>query len=72
MEGIDSLANEIGVLRSKFSSVEARDDANKGRVTLNVVAPMILAQAEAKNVVKLCFGVGQLDVNHHVWLRLLV
>ena len=33
---------------------------------------MILAQAEAEDVVKLRFGTGQLDVSHHMGLRLLV
>ncbi len=33
---------------------------------------MIFAQAEAEDVVKLCFRVGQLDVNCHVGLRLLM
>ena len=42
------------------------------RVAIDVVAPMILAQTEAKDVVKFCFALGQLDVSHHMRLRLLV
>ena len=72
MEGIDPLADKVGVLGGEFDSVEACNDADERRVALDVVAPMILAQAEAKEVIKLRFGAGQLDVSHHVWLRLLV
>ena len=72
MEGIDSLADEVGVLGGEFSGIEAGNDADERRVTLNVVAPMIFAQAEAEDIVKLCFGAGQLDVSHHMGLRLLV
>ena len=72
MEGIDSLADKVGVLGGEFGSVEAGNDADESEVTLDVVAPMILSQAEAEDVIKLRFGAGQLDVSHHVWLCLLV
>ena len=72
MEGIDSLANKVGVLWCEFGRIEAGNDADESRITLNVVAPMVLAQAEAENVVKLSFGAGQLDVSHHMRFLLLV
>ena len=72
MEGIDSLADELGVLGGEFGGVEGGNDADERCVTLDVVAPMVLAQAEAEDVVKLSFGAGQLDVSHHMGLRLLV
>lgn len=72
MEGIDPLADKVGVLGGEFDSVEACNDADERRVALDVVAPMILAQAEAKEVIKLRFGAGQLDVSHNVGLCLLV
>ena len=72
MEGIDSLADEIGVLGGEFGSVEAGNDADESGVTLDVVAPMVFAQAEAEDIIKLYFGAGQLDVSHHMGLRLLV
>jgi len=72
MEGIDSLANKVGVLGCEFGRIEAGNDADESRITLNVVAPMVLAQAEAENVVKLCLVAGQLDVSHNVGLCLLV
>ena len=72
MECIDSLADEIGVLGGEFGSVEAGNDTDERRVTLDVVAPMVLAQAEAEDIIKLSFGAGQLDVGHHMGLRLLV
>ena len=43
MEGIDSLADEVGVLGGEFGSVEAGNDADESEVALDVVAPMILA-----------------------------
>ena len=58
MEGIDPLADKVGVLGGEFGSVEACNDADERRVALDVVAPMILAQAEAEDVIKLRFGAG--------------
>ena len=72
MEGIDSLADKVGVLGGKFGSIEAGNDADESGVALDVVAPMVLAQAEAKDIIKLHFGAGQLNMNHHMGLRLLV
>ena len=72
MEGIDSLADKVWVLGGEFSGVEACNDADERRVTLDVVAPMIFAQTEAEDVIKLRFGAGQLDMCHHMGLRLLV
>ena len=72
MKGIDSLADKVGVLWGKFFGIEPCNDADESGVALNVVAPMIFAQAEAEDVVKLCFGAGQLDVGHHMRLCLLV
>ena len=72
MEGIYTFADEVGVLGGEFGSIEACNDADESEITLDVVAPMVLAQAEAEYVVKLRFGAGQLNVSHHVWLRLLV
>ena len=72
MEGIDPLADKVGVLGGEFGSIEACNDADESEITLDVVSLMVLAQTEAEDVVKLRFGAGQLDVSHHVWLRLLV
>ena len=72
MEGIDPLADNVGVLGGEFGGVEAGNDADESGVILDVVAPMVLAQAEAEDIVKLCFGAWQLDVSHHMGLRLLV
>ena len=72
MEGIDTFADEVGVLGGEFGSIEAGNDADESGVALDVVAPMVFAETEAEDVFKLRFGAGQLDVNHHVWLRLLV
>ena len=72
MEGIDPLADKVGVLGGEFGSVEACNDANESGVTLDIVAPMVLAQAEAEDIIKLYFSAGQLDVGHHMGLRLLV
>ena len=71
MEGIDPLADKVGVLGGEFGSVEAGNDADESGVALDIVAPMVLAQAETEDVVKLCFGAGQLDVDNHMGLCLL-
>ena len=72
MEGIDSLTDKVGVFGGEFGSVKACNDADKSEIALDVVAPMVLAQAKTEDVVKLCFIAGQLDVGHHMGLRLLV
>jgi len=72
MESIDSLTDKVGVLWGEFSGIKAGNDADESEVALNVVAPMILAKAEAEDIIKLCFGAGQLDVSHNVGLCLLV
>ena len=72
MEGIDPLADEIGVLGGQFCGIDAGNDADECEIALDVVTPMVFSQAEAEDVIKLRFGAGQLDVSHHVWLRLLV
>lgn len=51
MECIDSLADEIWILGGESCSVEACNDADESEITLDVVAPMILAEAEAEDVV---------------------
>ena len=58
MECIDSLADKVWVLGSQFGGIEAGNNADECKITLDVVAPMVLAQAEAKDVVKLGFGWG--------------
>ena len=72
MKGIDSLADKIRVFGCQFCGIKAGNDTDESRVTLDVVAPMIFAQAEAEDIIKLRFGLGQLDVGHHMRLRLLV
>ena len=72
MEGIYTFADEVGVLGGEFGSIEAGNDADERRVALDVVAPMIFAQAETKDIIKLCFGARQLDMSHHMRLCLLV
>ena len=82
MEGIDPLADKVGVLGGEFCGVEAGNDADERRVTLDVVTPMVFAlyfypciiavPYQGTLNIKLRFGAGQLDVSHHVWLRLLV
>ena len=42
MEGIDSLADKVGVLGCQFSGIKACNDADESRVSFDVVAPMIL------------------------------
>ena len=50
MKGINPLADKVGVLWSEFGGIEACNDADECRVAFDVVAPMVLAQAEAKDM----------------------
>ena len=43
MEGIDSLADKVGVLGGEFGRVKAGNNTDESEITLDVVTPMILA-----------------------------
>jgi hypothetical protein len=53
VEGIDALTDEVWILGGEFCGIKACNDAEEGEITLNVLAPMVLAKAPAKDVVKL-------------------
>ena len=72
VEGVDALADEIGVLGGELAGVEACDDAEERQIALDVFAPFVLTQAPAKDVIELCLRLGQLDVGHEMRLRLLM
>ena len=82
MEGIDPLADKIRIFGGELCCIEACNDADECRVALDVVAPMVFAlyfypciiavPYQGTLNVKLRFGAGQLDVSHHMGLRLLV
>ena len=72
VEGVDTLADEIGVLGGELAGVEACDDAEERQIALDVFAPFVLAQAPAKDVIELGLRLGQLDVGHEMRLRLLM
>jgi len=57
-EGVNSFTDEVRVLGCQFFSVEACNDAEEGEITLDVLTPMVLPQAEAKDVVKLGLRLG--------------
>ena len=72
VKGVDALADEIGVPGGELAGVEACDDAEERQIALDVFAPFVLAQAPAKDIVKLGLRLGQLDVGHEMRLRLLM
>ena len=57
-EGINSFTDEVWGLGCQFFSVEACNDAEEGEIALDVFTPMVLPQAEAKDVVKLGLRLG--------------
>ena len=57
-KSINTLADEVWLFGCQFFSVEACNDAEEGEVALDVFAPMVLPQAEAKDVVKLGLRLG--------------
>ena len=68
-ESVDSFFDEVRILRRDFFCIlamasvpggraEACDDAEEGQITLDVFAPFVLTQAEAKDPIKLCFRFG--------------
>ena len=57
-KSINTLADEVRVLGRQFFCVEACNDAKEGEIALDVLTPMVLPQAEAKDVVKLGLRLG--------------
>ena len=55
VEGIDAFTDEVWVLGGEFGGIEAGNDTEERKITLDVLAPMVLSQAPAKDVVELCF-----------------
>ena len=47
VEGVDALADEIGVLGGELADVKACNDAEERQIALDVFAPFVLAQAPA-------------------------
>ena len=62
VEGVDALADEIGVLGGELAGVKACNNAEERQIALDVFAPFVLAKAPAKDVVELGLRLGQLDV----------
>ncbi len=57
-EGIDTFTDEVRVLVGEFGGIETCNDAEERQITFDVLAPMVLTQAPAKDVVKLCLRLG--------------
>ena len=57
-EGIDALTDEVWVFGDEFCGIETCNDAEEREITLNVLTPMVLSQAPAKDVIKLCLRLG--------------
>ena len=72
VEGVDALADKIGVFGGEFLGIKAGNDADEREVAIDVVAPMVLPEAKTEYVVKLCLRARLLDMNHHMGLTLLV
>jgi hypothetical protein len=69
---INTLLDKVRVLGCQFLGIIACNDAEKGEIALDVLAPMVLNQAETQDVVKLCLRLGQLYMGHDMGFSLLV
>ncbi len=72
VEGVDALADKIGVLGRKLFGIVACNDAEERKIALDIFAPFVLTQAPAKDIIKLCLRLGQLDMSHQMGLGLLM
>jgi hypothetical protein len=55
---INTFLDKVRVLGCQFFCVVACNDTEKGEIALDVLAPMVLNQAETQDVVKLCLRLG--------------
>ena len=58
IEGKNTLFDKVRVFGAKFFGVVACNDAEEGQIALDVFAPFVLTQAEAKDLIKLCLRLG--------------
>ena len=57
-ESVDSFSDKVRILGGEFFCIKACDDAEEGQIALDIFAPFVLTQAEAKDLIKLCFRLG--------------
>ena len=55
---INTLLDKVRVLGCQFLGIITCNDAEEGKIALDVLAPMVLNQAETQDVVKLCLRLG--------------
>ena len=72
IEGVDALADEIGVFGGELAGIEACDNAEERHLARDVFTPFVLANAPAEDVIELGSALGQLHVHDKVRLVLLV
>jgi len=53
IEGIDALLDAVWVFWSQFCGIEAGYHTNERQIALNIVAPFVLTQTPAEDMVKL-------------------
>ena len=58
IKGKNTLFDKVRVFGAKFFGVVACNDAEEGKIALDVFAPFVLAQAEAEDLVKLGLRFG--------------
>ena len=58
VEGKDTLFDKVRILGGEFFCIKASNDAEEGQIALDIFAPFVLTQAEAKDLIKLCLRLG--------------
>jgi hypothetical protein len=68
----DSLLDKVGILGSELFRVVASDDTEEGKVTFDILAPMVLKDTKTEDAVELSLRLGLLYMDYDMWLSLLV
>ena len=63
VKGKDTLFDEVRILGGEFLWIKACNDTKEGKNALDVFAPFVLIQAEAEDLIKLCFRLGLFNKN---------
>ena len=68
----DSFLDKVRILGCELFRVVASNDTEEGKVTFDILAPMVLKDTKTEDAVELSLCLGLLYMDYDMWLSLLV